>query len=446
METPLYSRLMRYNGQNRISFAMPGHKNGRGLPDGLICCDVTELAHTEDLHSPGKAIERSLELLAEKYGADESFILTGGSTLGVHAMIAAALKPGDTLVSFSDCHMSVVNACALFNIRLKFFSPSLDNDGHYAGFDEAELTAALEGASALIAASPDYYGRSKDIEKLAGICRAHGLPLLVDQAHGAHFAVSDIFPAPAPKCGADCTVMSAHKTLNALTGAAYLHINGNITDKRRIGRAVCALETSSPSYVIAASAETAALTMSRENWERTALLCDKLKSSVNLRALKNDDKTRLVFFTDTVSGFEAEKILADKFGIDIEMADAGSIVLIVTPSNTEKELDALCGALNYISSLKKRQRLIIPRVSPPEGVFSPAAGFFSESTETAFENAAGKTAACTVTSYPPGIPVICCGAVITEEAVRSVKELIGAGAKITGLCDGGKSVYTVKRL
>lgn len=449
METPLYTHLIQYHDTQRVSFAMPGHKNGRGLPKNIMDCDVTELAATEDLHSPGKFIKRSLDLIRRIYGADESFILTGGSTAGIQSMISSALSPGDTLLSFADCHMSVINTCALLGIKLKFFSAKYDTDGHYAGFDEDILKSSLDGVSALIAVSPDYYGRTKDIIKLAEICHKKNIPLLVDQAHGAHFAVSDKFPPPACVLGADCTVMSAHKTLNALTGAAYLHVNGDIIDRRRIRRALSMFQSSSPSYPIAASAETAALTISTRDWETTIKRCENLKNNVPMRSLKNDDPTRLVFFTEDITGFEAEKILADKFGIDIEMADAQSVILIATPSNTDKDFDRLKDALTTIGSQSCHGGINGSHVHAmpvtPKGIVSPSDGFFADIEAVPLLQATGRIAACSVAAYPPGIPIICCGAPITLQMTDTISKLIRIGAKITGL-ESNNYIYVVKRL
>ena len=431
METPLYTHLTHYHQKNRVSFAMPGHKNGRGLPDGLIDCDVTELPATEDLHAPGKVLRRSQQLLQKLYHADQSYILTGGSTAGIQSLLAAALKPGDLLLSFPDCHMSVINTCALLGVRLKFLPVLYDNSGHCTGFELDEKH--LQGVSAVIAVSPDYYGRSKDISSLAALCHQHDIPLLIDQAHGAHYIASEHFPTPATLLGADGTVMSAHKTLDALTGAAYLHINGNKIDKFRLQRALAMVQSSSPSYVIAASAETAAMTLDSNAWEKTICRCEQVKHRVPFAAMENDDPTRMVFFTEGITGFEAEQHLADAFQIDIEMADSVSIVLIATPSNTEEDFTRLEKALQSLQGGKTTPASICPY--PPLESFSPSIGFFSESEMVSLKNAVGRIAADTVTAYPPGIPILCCGAPITAQMIESVKELLQKGAKLTGLTE-----------
>lgn len=438
MITPLYTHLLEYHSKNRISFAMPGHKNGVGLPPHLAECDVTELELTEDLHLPGEFIKRSQSLIAKKYHAYKSYILTGGSTAGVQTMIAAALNPGDILLSTPDCHMSVINSCALLGIRIMLMPISPSSDGHYRKIDTKSVISILKEnkqIKAIAAVSPDYYGVSKNISELIELCHSFGIPLLVDQAHGAHFVASNKFPQTASELGADCTVMSAHKTLNAMTGAAYLHFNSKIINKSRLTRALSMFQTSSPSYPIAASAETAALTMNQTEWELCISQCNALKtrlnSTTNISILENDDPTRLVFSVPGLSGIEAQRILSESHGIDIEMSDSSSIVLIATPSNNESDFDALYSALLSINTVGNLHKSITPR--PPEGVFSPSRGFFSEHEYVDLNTSIEKIAACTVTAYPPGIPIICSGASVTENMIKDIHRLQKAGIKITGL-------------
>ncbi len=431
MEMPLYNHLIKYHNSGRVSFAMPGHKNGRGLLKNIIDCDVTELDATEDLHEPGEVLLRSQEMISKVYGVDESLILTSGSTTGIQAMIAAVYKKGGVLLSSPDCHMSVINACALMGVQLMFAPMKYDSFGHCTGFDYEKLEDILNKEKlicAVIAVSPDYYGICKNISKTAHICHKYDIPFLVDGAHGAHFASSDIFP---DFNGADCIVMSAHKTLNALTGAAYVHVNGNRVNKERLKIALGMFGSSSPSYVISASAEAAALTMDKSEWERTAKRCTELKKSISMPSLVNDDPTRMVFFTGEKTGFEVEKLLADEFGIDIEMADLHSIVLIATPSNTEDDFERLNKALSKISNTLEPEEC--KAILPTSEIFSPSDGFFGECESVNIDDALGRIAASTVMAYPPGIPVICCGAKITEQMIKNIKELQKAGAKLKGI-------------
>lgn len=429
MEKPLYSHLIKYHSSNRVSFAMPGHKNGRGLIKNVIDCDVTELDATEDLHEPGEVLLRSQNMISKVYGVDESFILTSGSTTGIQAMITAVYKKGAILLSTPDCHMSVINACALIGAELMLAPMKYDKYGHCVDFENLEdILNKEKRICAVIAVSPDYYGVCKNISQTALICHKYNIPLLVDGAHGAHFASSDIFPA---FDGADCVVMSAHKTLNALTGGAYLHLNGSRVDRNRIKSALGMFGSSSPSYVIAASAELAALNMGKDEWERTVHMCTELKQTVPMPSLDNDDPTRMVFFTGNRTGFDVEKMLADDFGIDIEMADLHSIVLIATPSNTDDDFKRLSEALCKIGN--NELPLEYNEVVPPTESFFPSDGFFAESESVSIDDSEGRIATSTVMAYPPGIPVICCGARITGQMIEKIKELYKSGAKLKGI-------------
>lgn len=443
MNTPLYDRLINYNRQNRISFAMPGHKNGRGLPENLLCCDVTELDATENLHCPQSAVTESKKRLARMFECDESFIVTGGSTACIHAMIAAALKPGDTLLASADCHMSVINACALMGIKLKFIPRETDKD-FLTAKPLTDIESYIDGADAVIITSPTYYGVCAEVEKIAKTCHERKIPLLTDEAHGAHFIKHELFPKPAVTLGADAVCQSAHKTLNALTGAAFLHIRGDMISRERIRKAIAMIETSSPSYVIASSAEWAINENNTPKWGEIIEKCrdfrKKIAKKTKIKILENDDPTRLVlnFSAYEISGIDVSGKLSGKYGIDAEMADLLNIVLIVTASNTAEDMDRLYAAImDIISGLKKRARL--PEIPLPpsfDGVISPSDAFFSNANTFPLEQCVGKISASSVTPYPPGIPVICAGAPVTAEQIEYILRLEKAGAEIDGMRNG----------
>ena len=442
METPIYTRLNEYHKKNRISFAMPGHKNLRGLAPDLQKCDVTELPATVDLHHEDKSVVRACELLSELYGTRRSFILTGGSTTGIQAMISSVLRPGDTLCAAADCHMSVINTCALCGYKLILLP--VETDPEYmipTGLNTEELP---EEADALLITSPNYYGITKDINKLSQMCRAAGIPLLVDEAHGAHFIVSDRLPHSAVELGADIVCQSAHKTLNALTGAAYLHVCGENIDAQRVHRSVCAFESSSPSYPIAASADAARATLAETCYDEIIDECEGFCKAVcyatKVRLVNTDDPTRIVlcFSEYEMSGYEILKKLSDYYGIDIEMADMFNIVLIVTPWNTHSDF------MNLFRAIREITESLMMRTEKQAryGTFSkiikanPQKGWFANSEFIPLDETEGRTAAAPVSVYPPGTAVIVTGCVIDQEQIEFIKENKEAGAEIDGMKDG----------
>lgn len=442
MPAPLYEHLKEYTKKNRISFAMPGHKNGRGLKEDILSVDVTELPVTENLYNPGEYVSEARRLLSRLYGSDESYILTGGSTSAIQAMICSAVKVGGTLLSAADCHKSVINTCALLGINLKLFPKKLIN-----GFSVPDRTGTLkeyltDDVDAVIITSPNYYGICSDIKTLAKECHEKNIPLLVDEAHGAHFVAGDIFPDTAVKY-ADALCQSAHKTLNAMNGAAYLHVNGSRVDRKRLEKALSMFQSSSPSYPIASSADLAREELeNNSSWTVAYNMCMNFKRKIGdtkILILDNDDATRLVlnFSEYGITGFEVEKILSQN-GIDIEMADLNNTVLIVTPSNTQDDMDILYDEIikiidNQMGTLKAE------RIQPPptfDGKIFPQKAFYAKQGDTKMCDAVGEYSCSTVVAYPPGIPIIYMGEKIRKEQIEYIEYIKKKGAEITGITDG----------
>lgn len=440
METPIYSHLRALRGMDRVPFAMPGHKNSRGLRDDLMSLDMTETECGADLLHESDEVKAANRLLSDLYGTRRSFILTGGSTLAIQVMLATVLRPGDTLLASADCHKSVINTCALCGFRLRVIPVVFDPDMSVPlGIDDIEITGNVK---AVLLTSPNYYGIVKDIKKAAEKCHAAGVPLLVDEAHGAHFKASGLFPESAVSQGADMVCHSAHKTLDALTGAAYLHITGEGIDPARVRKLLKSFASSSPSYPIAASADYARAQLAETDHSGIAAMCKELigriESDTDIRVLRNDDITRLVlnFSRYDTDGFYVNNILSQKYGIDCEMADLHNIILIATPENTQKDFDRLYNALVDITNMLPKREGISSLAPPPvmAGTVSPSA--FAVTEQVPLSEAVGRTAAAAVAAYPPGTAVIFPGEVIRRESVEYIERLIAAGAEPEGIEKG----------
>lgn len=443
MSTPIFTHLKKYHSENRISFAMPGHKNGRGLDFDLLKCDVTELDRTCDLHQNSAEVKALREIVSKHYGSEESYVITGGSTTCIQAMLSGNLKIGDTVLASADCHMSVVNTCALCGFNLRFIPKSVDN------FNAMRKLAPIEpilekypDIKAVIITSPTYYGICEDISQIANACHAKGIPLLVDEAHGAHFSACEALPRSAVTLGADAVCQSAHKTLNALTGAAFLHLSGKYVNKSRTEAALRMISTSSPSYVIAASAELAITVPDFEKgWSDICVSCtelaDKITKNTKICVLPNNDPTRPVlnFSQYCIRGTEVSEILCEKYAIDVEMADRDNIVLIVTPSNTHEDLETLYNALCEIAA-NAAQSDVTERILPPpvnSDIVRPYEAFYGETEDVLLDESEGRICACNVCAYPPGIPVLVQGMKITKEQILYVNDLIKCNVNVTGI-------------
>lgn len=455
MNTPIYEKLKKYHTSDRVPFAMPGHKNGRGLEPDLIDLDVTELDSTLNLRQQDDdTVNSAQKLLSSLYRSDESYILTCGSTAGIQAMLASALRPGETLLVSSDCHMSVINTCALCGYMIRFIPASLDPES-LIPCDDEDIESLLDNysdVSAVLVTSPNYYGMCRNIRRFAEACHKYDIPLLVDEAHGAHFIASDRLPQTALQCGADAAVNSAHKTLNALTGAAYLHVKSRLINKHRLRAALGMFQTSSPSYPIAASADIArACLEDRTAWNRLIDYCEdfrkKLTDSLMLRVIENEDPTRIVinFSIFETSGFEIYDTLSKKFGIDAEMADSVNVVFIASPSNTRNDFERLYDALNLISAeltVRKEPNKVLPP-SARERYVDPQSAFYSDTKYLRMTDSIDCICAQTITAYPPGIPVLCSGERITPGHILYLRHLKNIGSVFTGF-DGIKIPVTTK--
>lgn len=453
----LYEHLCGYAGLDRISFAMPGHKGGRGFSREfkarLAEIDVTELADTENLYAPRQVLSQAQQRLAELYGSRKSFFLTGGSTEGIHVMIYSACSGGKLLVN-RTCHRSVVNCCVLGGIEPVFIPQETDGELLVPKCVTPESVekclAENDGVDAVMITTPSFYGQIADVEAIARVCHKHGVPLLADEAHGAHFAAEGM-PKGAIYCGADMAVQSAHKTLNALNQAAYLHAAGDIVDIARVSALVGMVGTSSPSYPVIASAQLAAEELSDGSWQRLADYLGKKKHGIMKRTRlvmpkRSCDPARVVFgFKNyAVTGYEAERRLRQEYNIDIEMADHKNVVCIVTPSNTREEIDLLFEAAEQICAGAGEERgTLLPDPPLPEPAVSPRRAFYADGEILPLEKAAGRISKSAVCAYPPGSALLSFGERISSGMIEYVNTIKTMGAAIEGLePDGGVRVMS----
>ncbi|OKP84095.1 amino acid decarboxylase [Paenibacillus helianthi] len=267
---PVYEMLEQYRVKGNISYHVPGHKNGdayrgqesAGFLREVMRYDVTEITGTDDLHHPEGVIQEAQELAADCFGAEESFFLVGGSTAGNLALILTVCpEPGMTLILQRNVHKSVIHGLMLAGVRAVFVEPQMD---WHSGLMVAPAVqtiqnalAAYPEAAAVLVTMPNYYGMGSDLAPLAQACHDSGVPLLVDEAHGAHYGQHPALPAGALVCGADGVVQSTHKMLSALTMGAMLHVQGPWLDRALLRQRLAMVQSSSPSYPVMASLDLA---------------------------------------------------------------------------------------------------------------------------------------------------------------------------------------------
>ena len=468
--TPLINALKDYISEGKTIMHMPGHKQGKGFDDAFINniakYDLTELPGLDNFHKPEGAIFESMKALEKAFGSKKSFFLVNGSTSGIHAGILSCCRRGDKLLVNRNCHISVIHALVLFGIEPVFVMPeymeeyNLTLPSDFSTWEKA-LAENPDVKGALVT-TPDYYGICQPLSELSDLLHQRGKILLVDEAHGAHFAFSKKLPETALEQGADICIQSFHKTLPSFTQAAVLHIGGTRIDPEKVCRAISMITTTSPSYIVMASMDYARDLLERNGdavYGNLISLLDgmkvKLSEMKNLRVIPDKinnlrrDPTRIVIDTTLtdITGYELYNILYNEYRIAAEMCDTYHVVFIVTMADTADDIENITKALLSIDRrVNKRHARTSFRLPFGAGKCNipDLHDFLDSSEEIPLINAEGYICAEVVTPYPPGIPVLCPGEVITGEHIHYLTGLIKSGGSIHGLGTDENGIKTVR--
>lgn len=426
--TPLYTALREHLAKKQASFHTPGHK-GRFLPKDLYELDLTELPDTDSLFESDGCIRAAEEAARELFHSRATYFSAGGCTLCIQAMFRLAAPQGGKVISSRVIHRSAVNTMALLGIEPVWVRPRPDAGPCLAGrFHPEDVEKALAGnpdAKAVYVTSPDYYGVLADIQGLSAVCHAHGVPLLVDNAHGTHLALLGKHPLA---LGADLTACSAHKTLPVLTGGAFLNIGDTEISRKlnfaeRAKEAMALFGSTSPAYPVMVSLDLArawAMEQGKEAWEKLAVRMVKIKEIARekglLLPLGETDPTRLAIGTlpAGMTGEEAGDFFRKK-GVEPEHEDGGYLVCIATPFNTEEELDRLEMAVKALpdACTEVEGTPALPSLPPVRRMPREAVLAFQEAVP--LEKAVGRVAGEAACPCPPGVPIVMPGEEITAE-------------------------------
>lgn len=457
MNRPLLQRLIEFNERNPISFHVPGHKNGMlsGLPSTLrsaLSFDMTELTGLDDLHQPEEVIKEAQERLSNFYEADASYFLVNGSTVGNLAMIYATCRMGDVVLVQRNAHKSVFNALELVGAKPILLTPEWDEVMASIGvLSEQQVKEALTlypEARALILTYPTYYGTTGDsLEAIIATCHEYEIPVLVDEAHGAHFIIGKPFPKSALALGADVVVHSAHKTLPAMTMGSYLHINSSLVPKERVEKYLQMLQSSSPSYLLMASLDDARayaecyeekdtifFLQMREN------LMEQMNQIKGLQIIKSNDPLKLMVRVENYTGFQLLEALENE-NIYAELADPYQVlfVLPLLKEGTVYPIKEIKDKIEKaIDSLNKNE--IEVKINYPAKLTRDIAELCYNRDELEefqsdwlnYEEAVGKVVADSVIPYPPGIPLLLAGERVRKEDIKLLIALTNMNASFQG--------------
>ncbi|MCI8814570.1 MAG: aminotransferase class V-fold PLP-dependent enzyme [Lachnospiraceae bacterium] len=474
----LFEELQNYHEKNIYPFHMPGHKRNRAAvefqPD--LTEDITEIEGFDYLHSATGILRESQEEAARLYGADETYYSVNGSTGALLAAVSACVKPGGALLMARNCHQSVYHGVCLRQLDSRYLYPRIAAPYGLSGavFPEQveEALAAHKEAQAVLITSPTYDGVVSPVGEVARVAHAHGVPLIVDEAHGSHFPFHEYFPQSALDQGADVAVHSLHKTLPSLTQTALLHVKGKRVDRERLRRFMGMYQTSSPSYLLMGSMDACIRRLRKSGAELFEAYVDKLKrlrrrlsgfsyvgllgeELVNCGIAWDYDRSKLILALPpgNVSGHGFSRWLWKAHKLQMEMETQWYVLAMTSVADTDEGFERLWRALKDAEDKwrkcgRKLEKKLICQESQTALAYGVQVTAMSQAVDMEkikipFLESAGRVAGDFLYLYPPGIPLVVPGERITSEFVEAVHGFWKAGLTVRGLSGGPDREVTV---
>ncbi|WP_038086060.1 aminotransferase class I/II-fold pyridoxal phosphate-dependent enzyme [Tumebacillus flagellatus] len=466
-QTPLFTKLVEHANRNPIQFHIPAHKKGFGMPNefsefigpNALSIDLINIAPLDDLHSPKGVIKEAQELAARAYGADHTYFSVHGTSGAIMTMVMSAVGPGEKILVPRNVHKSVLSAIIFSGAHPVFMHPEIDPEiGIAHGVPLDEVRKVLDehpDAKALLLINPTYFGVSADLKSIVDLAHERGVPVLVDEAHGVLFSFHEDLPLSAMQAGADMAATSVHKLGGSMTQSSVLNVREGLISPEHVQSVLSMLHTTSTSYLLLASLDVARKNLAIHGHElisKTLELAHDARRRINaidgLYCFGEEIlKTSATFAHDplkinvTVSnlgltGWEVEKILRNDFNIEVEMSDLYNILCIITFGDTQETIDALVHALEAIAKDYRREVLERKQVkypSMPLLALSPRDAFYNKQTEIIpLAEAAGRIIAEFIMVYPPGIPIVMPGEVVTHDNIDYIVEHVKEGLPVQG--------------
>jgi len=476
--TPLFTALKEHAGKKPIQFHIPGHKRGQGMEnefrqfigDPALSIDLINIAPLDDLHRPSGVIKEAQALAAEAFGADYTFFSVQGTSGAIMTMILTVCAPGEKIIVPRNVHKSVMSAIIFAGARPIFVSPVMDTElGIAHGVTTSSVKRALErhpDAKAVLVINPTYFGISANLQEIVDLTHSYDIPVLVDEAHGAHIHFHDKLPLSAMQAGADLAATSVHKLGGSLTQSSVLNVREGRVSPERVQSIISMLTTTSTSYLLLASLDTSRKQLAlhgREMADKAIHLATNARKRINgipelycfgeeilgKEATFDYDPTKLTIHVSKlgITGYEAETWLRDKHNIEVELSDMYNILCIVTAGDTEETIEALVQAFTELSELHRnlnhhKEVIVVQIPETPHLSLSPRDAFYAETEIVPLANAAGRIIAEFIFVYPPGIPILLPGEVVTQDNIDYIIDHIKVGLPVQGPED--KTMQNVK--
>jgi arginine/lysine/ornithine decarboxylase len=471
---PLLEGIASYRQRGMLPFSTPGHKLGQGIDPELLdlygaaafLSDIPVSGGADSIHFTWETWRLAEELGADAWGADDTFYLVNGSSTGNLAFLLATIKPGDEMIVARDVHKSLMVALIHSGARPVYVAPKLHPQLNVGlGVDPADVAAALTAhpdARLVVLVSPSYCGVSSDLVAIARIAHDHNAALYVDEAWGPHFHFHPDLPMSAMQSGADGAVASTHKVLGAFTQSAILNIRGPRVDRGKVAAAVGMSQTTSPATFILATIDACRRQMALHGEElvgRSIALSEDARQRLNAipgisvldgqsMGVGHYDLTKLVIDVHGLglTGFEVEDLLRRRHRINPEMSDSSGVVCLITVGDSQESIDRLVSAFTAIArdrranfganghasaNLRSSGAVIAPGIQ----AMPPREAFFAPARAIPLTESIGEVSAELVIPYPPGIPVLAPGDVITAEKLDYLRAGAAQGMYISGAAD-----------
>jgi len=471
----LYHDLIEYTDKQYTPLHMPGHKRNPAFPQpDAYRSDITEIPGFDSLYEESGPLFALKERVQRLYHSENSFLLVNGSTGGLLTAIRSATKRGDTVLMARNCHCAVYHAIRMFGLHVEYIQPDCDIYGIAEGIRLEQIQRALEsinatssGSSAtetpsaptdklpslVILTSPTYEGRISELKAIADYLHGQNIPLLVDEAHGAHLSLHPAFGGSAVAAGADLVVQSLHKTLPALTQTALLHVNGSLVSLDRVRTNFKMLQTSSPSFLLLSSVDQCIGALEEQADELFSALqqnllqfYEKTKGLKQLHVIHpaeyagSYDPSRIVVTTpDTLTGLQLAERLKQDFGIELEASAPRHIIAITGIADTEETFERFAKALLEIDAdltlkqaTKHTTNSCFRYPAIPEAVYDSHAVETSPTESLPYPSCEGRISAEFLYLYPPGIPMLVPGECISAELLSCIGQLLENGFSLYG--------------
>ncbi len=459
----ILTKLEEYSKAGYVPMHMPGGKRNTEYASTSVL-DITEIDGFDNMHNAEGIIKNASCRAAKLYGADKTLMLVNGSTAGILSAICGATKRKGKIIVARNCHVSVYNALIMAQLEPVYVIPEVDNDtGIYSGVSLEQIRKCVENnrdAQAVIITSPTYEGVVSEVREIASYLHEKGIPLIVDEAHGAHFKFSEEFPESAVKAGADIVINSIHKTLPALTQTALLHISGNYVDYDKVERFWNIYQTTSPSYILMASIDRCMRIIEEQgNYifkdyiSKLKNLRENIAKLNNIRLMDSDDISKIILICD--DGKYLYDRLLDEYKVQLEMASFKYVIAMTSVADKQEYYDRFLEALQKIdeswetgkynndAKTESNKGTSCYAINNKPQVCMCPADAIDLMDENGYEDLSvnspdicGRISISSILIYPPGMPVVNVGERITGDVCRIIKNAINAGLEVPGLKEG----------